>query len=712
MSASIWNPTTSVSELTEIVSSIAELRGVTASVEPIFVAGYYTKGDGGGGWYYHDSADTTSADNGGTIIIAFDSKRWKLIVTDFVSIKQFGARGDGILDDYTHINNAFTAVTGNLLCPPSTYKITGGTGFTINSDTNILGKGAYFDFSAAAESSRIRVTGSIGANLTLSANVVAKAVSVTLSAVTDLAAEDIVLISSNALVPLSGIGGVTTQTVGEIKRIRSISGLVVTFYEALDDAYLVADIAKVQKITPAKNVTIDGLSIIGTGTPGDGTTSAEIGISALYAENITVRKCGFKGVDYQNIAIDQCYSGVIEENDIVIKERGNVAFDIIQYGIAPKNASACITIKGNRIWGGKHGIVWTENSLGGVGRQVKVIQNYIFGTWAAGIATHESNRRFTITDNELVGCVRGLDIRVRKGVIARNKIINCDATSSIGDGIFLQEDCAELDIYENEIDTARYGIRMYDSGLPAGAIPTDIHIYTNKIKTIDQIGIYLEMSKNAFGFFGFEVCDNSIKDCSGDFIRLNGDFRNPIIRGNNCLAIAATTGYGVRLMGTIRAIITKNSFNGMTPVRTENDTQSVPVAPLNPRMIENDWDHTTSFLSSIAGTQIVRQDNVQAGNPSVTIVAGVITVPAGVRNITVDTEAFAASDDLDTINGGDSGDIVVFKAASSTRTVVWRDGTGNLTLVADFSGTHIDDTITLERTGTGWRQMASADNTV
>jgi hypothetical protein len=59
-----------------------------------------------------------------------------------------------------------------------------------------------------------------------------------------------------------------------------------------------------------------------------------------------------------------------------------------------------------------------------------------------------------------------------------------------------------------------------------------------------------------------------------------------------------------------------------------------------------------------------------------TISSGAITV-TGV-NHTVDTEGDAASDDLDTINGGADGQILILRAASGSRDIVIKHGTGNI----------------------------------
>lgn len=121
-----------------VVDSIAALKALDKTeVTRAFVTGYYAAGDGGGGNYWYDSTDTTSTDNGGTIIVASDSGRWKLIRTNAVSVKQFGAVGDGVIDDATAIQAAVTA--GNVFFPAGDYLIS--EAILVPSDRHIHGQG-------------------------------------------------------------------------------------------------------------------------------------------------------------------------------------------------------------------------------------------------------------------------------------------------------------------------------------------------------------------------------------------------------------------------------------------------------------------------------------------------------------------------------------------------------------------------------------------
>lgn len=93
-----------------VIDSIAALKTLPKTgAKKAFVLGYYAPGDGGGGAYYFDAADVTSLDNGGTVIVASDGGRWKLAIQSEVTVKQFGAVGDGVTINDVPIEKAIAA---------------------------------------------------------------------------------------------------------------------------------------------------------------------------------------------------------------------------------------------------------------------------------------------------------------------------------------------------------------------------------------------------------------------------------------------------------------------------------------------------------------------------------------------------------------------------------------------------------------------------
>lgn len=143
----------------QVVASIAALRALlkTSASKNAFVTGYYAAGDGGGGAYYYDAADTTTADNGGTVIVATDGGRWKLASTTTISVKQFGAKGDGTTNDAVAIQAAITAcpLGGVVVFPPSNYLIT--SRLTVNKGITLQGSTQYQTAIIASASSALLI---------------------------------------------------------------------------------------------------------------------------------------------------------------------------------------------------------------------------------------------------------------------------------------------------------------------------------------------------------------------------------------------------------------------------------------------------------------------------------------------------------------------------------------------------------------------------
>ncbi len=97
-------------------------------------------------------------------------------------------------------------------------------------------------------------------------------------------------------------------------------------------------------------------------------------------------------------------------------------------------------------------------------------------------------------------------------------------------------------------------------------------------------------------------------------------------------------------------------------------------------------------------------------NAELTIASGVITVTGNYHD--VDTESDGASDDLDTINGGIDGAILILRANNSARSVVVKDATGNIQCAGDMTLDNIQDTITLiyDAVQSAWLEIARSNN--
>lgn len=112
---------------------------------------------------------------------------------------------------------------------------------------------------------------------------------------------------------------------------------------------------------------------------------------------------------------------------------------------------------------------------------------------------------------------------------------------------------------------------------------------------------------------------------------------------------------------------------GWTAPKTWADGNTIPEADLNTHVRDN-------FL-------FLKENILLEEADELTINAGSVTITKSYHAI--DTQADAATDDLDTIAGVAEGRIVILRAEHTDRTVILKHGTGNLVLGADIS---LDDT--------------------
>lgn len=112
--------------------------------------------------------------------------------------------------------------------------------------------------------------------------------------------------------------------------------------------------------------------------------------------------------------------------------------------------------------------------------------------------------------------------------------------------------------------------------------------------------------------------------------------------------------------------------------------------------------HLENILNGVQQFDQLRLNTVS----EVTIATGAITISQSYH--TVDTEADAATDDLDTISGGSAGDILYITTVNDARDVTLRHAVGNI-LTWDGSNLALDNTrkcAELIYDGTNWRVVS------
>lgn len=213
------------------------------------------------------------------------------------------------------------------------------------------------------------------------------------------------------------------------------------------------------------------------------------------------------------------------------------------------------------------------------------------------------------------------------------------------------------------------------------------------------------------------ICsNNSITNASFDAIRLSGD---AVCSGNRIVGTAS--GFDAIAVTGANNVVTGNYIdtadNGIVISNTtlnsiiENNTfKNLTGAPV--------FASPATLSSANYRTNRIGYGNTGAAPPSVltqTISGGTIYVNEGTTHVFVDTEAAAASDDLDNILGGHTGQRIVLSTVSSSRDVNLRSGVGGniiLRLTAGYGtpcalGT-LRSSVTLHNQAGSWVELDRA----
>ena len=119
-------------------NSVDEMRASETAIvgRPCVTLGYYELNDGGGGVYTIRQKKESDEDDGGSILVLDNGNVAELLIDGAVTVKQFGAKGDGTADDTAAIQHALDK-SDNVIVPAGTYLVNAVTNLKLTDRKNM-----------------------------------------------------------------------------------------------------------------------------------------------------------------------------------------------------------------------------------------------------------------------------------------------------------------------------------------------------------------------------------------------------------------------------------------------------------------------------------------------------------------------------------------------------------------------------------------------
>jgi hypothetical protein len=468
-----------------------------------------------------------------------------------VSVKDFGAVGDGVADDTAAIQLAASSLIngGTLYYPAGTYR---QVGISLFSNTEVIISDGAKIVQAVNTDSVFKALGSIGSPVLLTVDALVGANNITVSSAASFVVGDWLILSDTA--DFSVEPPAAGYKSGESVIVKSIAGNVITLETPIygsqqaNETYSVANSASVRKVNYLSNLSISGGQIellYSSNTNGIYTRYVD-GLNVSGVEIFNFAGSGVLPMDSRHVNVSNCY---------IHKGRNEVGSGFPGYGVCVAMACDVVNVNNNRFNDVRHAFTTIGGETGFPVRCL-VSNNQILGATGAALDTHEGGKDITFRGNTIQGSnslgAAGINSRTGYTVIQDNEI---NYVSSSGIGV-AGTNLRNVSITGNSISAcSSYGI----------IVPIEIPnttISNNELFNIGDHGIQatpsgnLTISNNVISKVGTVVS-------SRRGIFLSGGSVSPIVVSNNAInADGGSVNYGIEIPSTTTGTFTNNSFSG------------------------------------------------------------------------------------------------------------------------------------------------------
>lgn len=491
------------------IDTIALLKSLANPTSParISVKGYYNVGDGGGGDFYWDPL-STGTDNGGTIIQsdAGGTGRWKRIFEPgILKARWFGAKIDGIADDYVALSSAINVASPNnwtILIDGYTCLV--GTTLVLPSNIILSGLGEH--------STTLREHSSLGANSILNIGAVSPAPQIKNVSINNITIRNGTATTGTFTIGMNGVNVINTNNVSfehvKITEIQGGQGIKVKFSNnfSFTDGYIhrvtysgIAVLVECTNITILDSIFDTAVSTAYANTYLFATGAETTNEGTFYVKNVHVERCQFlnnpiwEGMDchggeniyFCNNYVENAHYGIsvglaiysgpdtyLSDINGAVLKNVHIENNVIIQGTGT-NAASGIIVSGTS--GVEADQVFIKNN--------KIIGFGSINTNTSGAITVETVNNFEITGNEIdqyADCGIQLYTILRDGII-NNNLIKDNRTSDYAIAIHLGSlGLYNIDIRNNLCDPTTV-LKAPDAFIRSEINATSVQISDNKV---------------------------------------------------------------------------------------------------------------------------------------------------------------------------------------------------------------------------------------